>query len=243
MKSAVVYLTHSKDIDNLNTSINLSRQYLSDRDIVVFYEEGDDISGIEDKNIRFVSIKFSIPPNIQNMDVDNPDHPAKLGYRHMCRFWSGAFFSHPVVQEYDYILRLDSDSYILDKPKEDPIEYCANNRIYYGYLTTMEDDPRFTFGLKDITLRYCSIFNNYNADVLGYRNTFYYTNFEVINVSKVWNPSYEDYFNYLDASGGIYFFRWGDHVIRYLGTKLSIPNRFVGQLKVPYQHQEYICKP
>lgn len=244
MKSAITYLTHSSDVKKLNKSIESVRKFMDDRDIVVFYEKEDDIvpNLIKHDNIRFEELEFSIPKHIHPQAVPALYYQATLGYRHMCRWWAGTCFMHPVIQEYDYILRLDSDSFILDRPEVDPIKHCADNKIYYGYLTKMEDVEYYTRGLKDSVLRYCAARGVHSFDISLYNNNYYYTNFEIVNVEKVWNASYEDLFEYLDVSGGIYFFRWGDHVIRYLATKLSLPDRYVQKIKVPYQHQEYICQ-
>ena len=35
-----------------------------------------------------------------------------MGYRHMCRFFSGEIFKHPIMENYDNYLRLDTDSFI-----------------------------------------------------------------------------------------------------------------------------------
>jgi hypothetical protein len=244
MKSAVTYLTYSQDAKKLNQSIELVRKNMRDRDIIVFHEKEDDIlpNLVKHDNIRYVELEFSVPSFLPADRIKPLYYQATMGYRHMCRFWAKEFLTHPVICEYDYILRLDSDSYITDKVANDPIDHCANNKIYYGYLAIMEDVPYYTTGLKDAALKYSVMQGLVHPEVMIYANQYYYTNFEVVNIEKLYNPIYQDFTEYLDATGGIYFFRWGDHVIRYLGTKLSMPERFVKQLKVPYQHQEYICK-
>jgi hypothetical protein len=56
----------------------------------------------------------------------------------------------------------------------------------------------------------------------------YYTNFEICNLDWFKNSNYDRFYNYIDKIGGIYTSRWGDHIIRYLGVNMLMPeeNKF-----------------
>lgn len=70
----------------------------------------------------------------------------------------------------------------------------------------------------------------------------YYTNFEILDLNWFRAPKYGylDFFDWIDHEGGIYYKRWGDHIIRHLGLQL-----FVGkahQFKdIGYKHQFFEC--
>jgi hypothetical protein len=59
-------------------------------------------------------------------------HFFPVGYHNMCRFYGGFAYSHPVLKDFDYFWRLDSNVRYLCVPPYDPAQYVADNDLDYG---------------------------------------------------------------------------------------------------------------
>ncbi|CAM4948180.1 unnamed protein product [Rotaria socialis] len=86
-------------------------------------------------------IKISFAPVSFNTEVTiNPGSPVHkpIGYRLMCRFWTYDVFYHPAILQgkYDYIMRMDDDSYLSDVVGSDIFLRVKNQRLDYAYRTT-----------------------------------------------------------------------------------------------------------
>lgn len=245
-KSAIIYLLNNnpKDINSFRKSISLLfSNYYNEFpcDIICFHENNFPSKELEylkntlsSINISFININFTLPNNYSKETIESipeyfphPDFPQALGfsigYRHMCRFFAGAMFEHPVIKKYKYIWRLDTDSFILS-----PISYnvfdrlCANNSIY-GYINIQHDHSGVIKNLWEMSEKYFTdigkndIFQPVNIQF--HKNRVFYTNFEIFDVEWFCDKEYQDYFKFIDNSAGIYKNRWGDHSIRYIGLK------------------------
>ncbi|CAF1158633.1 unnamed protein product [Adineta ricciae] len=84
-------------------------------------------------NISFLLINFTTsvrPAKTSQLDKS-------MSYRLMCRFWTYDVFYHPAVRDggYEYLMRMDDDSYFADKTKEDLFVYMKRKNLDYGYRT------------------------------------------------------------------------------------------------------------
>jgi hypothetical protein len=264
--SAIVYLLNNnqKDIVCFRKSISLLiNNYYANFpcDIICFYESNFPQQELEYlKNalskirIFFVNINFSIPNFYSNEILasipeyfPHPDFPQaagfSIGYRHMCRFFSGDIFNYPIIQKYKYIWRLDTDSLILSPIVYDVFEKLSSNNAIYGYINIQHDHPGVIKNLWEITEKY---FKNINKDKIFssgnkkfHRNRVFYTNFEIFDVEWFMGKEYQDYFNFIDASAGIYKYRWGDHSIRYIGlNSIAEQNQLYFYDDIEYFHQQ-----
>lgn len=81
--------------------------------------------------ISFVQVRFqsTVQPNPKSRQDKS------IGYRIMCQFWSYDVFHHPAIVKggYDYLMRMDDDSYFADKIPEDFLDYMIKNKIDYLY--------------------------------------------------------------------------------------------------------------
>ena len=50
-------------------------------------------------------------------------------YHHMCRYFSGFFFRHPVLAEFDYYWRMEPDVYYYCDLDYDPFLYMQAGRL------------------------------------------------------------------------------------------------------------------
>ncbi|CAF0942473.1 unnamed protein product [Adineta ricciae] len=115
-------------------------------------------------NISFLLIDFTTsvrPTNTSQLDKS-------MGYRLMCRFWTYDVFYHPAVREggYEYLMRMDDDSYFAGNTKEDLFVYMKRKNLDYGYRALYSEPIkplkrllRQLFGKKPIIIN--CIYNNF----------------------------------------------------------------------------------
>ena len=252
MKNAIVYLVRSTeyDLNLLYKSIDLLKNNfigLNKIDIIIFHEESLtpflNIIKTFYSNIIFQKIIFELPDYYKSYNIlQNFPHPFvpnmyfPIGYRHMCRFFSGEIFKLPIIQNYDNYLRLDTDSFI-NNIDFDLFDFIEKNNIYYGYIEqgVQYDEPGVTKGLWNLAK---SIKPDQNIE----ENKMYYTNFEVCNVKWFNSQDYMSFYKKIDENGGIMTHRWGDAPIRYLGVNMFMNKENIyGFDNIGYQHGSFIC--
>lgn len=261
-KSAIVYLLNNseKDKNNFRASIQyLLKNYLTNFpcDIICFHEKNFDPNEIQiikeylKINIYFEEIEFNLPN--YNQEILNqiheyfphPDFPSyqgfSLGYRHMCRFFAGEIFKQQILNGYEYIWRLDTDSFILDKINHNVFDKM-NNHIY-GYINIQNDHEGVIKNLWDTCYEYFKTIGDFKQffeiDKDKHFRKVYYTNFEIFDMAWFKGDEYQSFYKFIDESGGIYKYRWGDHVLRYIALNcLSNTNKFTFFNDIKYYHSE-----
>ena len=63
----------------------------------------------------------------------------KIGYRMMCRAWSGIIQRHPVLAGFDMYMRLDDDSAIWQIPDWDIFAHVRSRGLLYAYYSSATD--------------------------------------------------------------------------------------------------------
>ncbi|CAF0744908.1 unnamed protein product [Rotaria sp. Silwood1] len=91
----------------------------------------------------------------------------RIEYRLMCRFWTYDVFYHPAIRgKYEYLMRMDDDSYFMEKIKIDILHYIDNQKLDYIYRSVYGESitpmvsiiQRF---LNKSSLRLSCIYNNF----------------------------------------------------------------------------------
>ena len=170
-------------------------------------------------------------------------HPGfTMGYRHMCRFFSGWMYDQPILKNYEYYLRLDTDSFVLSMVPYDIFEWMRNNKCEYGFIdqAVQQDNPMVVEGLWK-TIETWVDSNNiqvYKPISQIPDGRMFYTNFEVGKVSSFTTGSaYYNFYNFIDSVGGIYTKRWGDAPIKFLGVTLFVSPQTIKAVRgFIYQH-------
>ena len=148
----------------------------------------------------------------------------------MCWFFAGGMFDQPIMEDYKYYLRLDTDSYILSPLNYDIFEMMNNGGYKYGYIeeAVQLDDPAVISGLWDFCWK-----DTHSIP----EGTMYYTNFEVAEIEFFRSGLYYMFFKRIEANGGVYLHRWGDAPIKYLGVNILMPPQQKVAIKgFVYQH-------
>jgi hypothetical protein len=261
-KSAITILLNNTDEDKRDFRSCLSlliENYLKEFpcDIVCFYEkdfcqtEMDFLKSNFEVNLIFEPIEFTVPEYPEEIisqipqyfpHPEDPNHIGfSMGYRHMCRFFAGEIFHHPILKEYKYIWRLDTDSKILSKITYNVFDQMQHSEAVYGYVNIQHDHPAVIQDLWSISEKYFQSIGKghiFNPDVFHdhFRRVFY-TNFEILDLDFFRGKEYQSFYKHLDNTGGIYKYRWGDHIIRYIALKSLVDNnKLLFFNDIVYQH-------
>jgi alpha 1,2-mannosyltransferase len=261
MKATILYLARSKrgDIENLKHSLSLLDINFNDKfnyPVIIFHEDFnesllEDIQKSTRSNLKFEKVDFQVPDFLKNEAIPEfiyvDGFEFSIGYRHMCRFFSGLIYQNPALKGYDYYWRLDTDSFLLGKIDYDIFRFMQENDYLYGYMCTGIDHPDVVNGIWDITKKYIEA-NDIKPTFLQkftpggiWDMTGFGTNFEISNLDFWHSSEFKKYFDYLDHEGGIYKHRWGDNDIHFLAVSMFIPEDRIHKFEdIAYQHQSFI---
>lgn len=252
----VVYLVRSsnQDVEDFNKSLNLLEnnliKFTKDVDVLVFCEKSfDDYKSKVKTNLelKYQEIEFNVPDYSKEILESIPElfpHPTHgngpvawghpgftMGYRHMCRFFSGEIYKNESIKQYDYYLRLDTDSFILTPLGYDLFKWAREKNCYYGYISpaVQKDNPKV---IQDLWETVNKIIPNNIEDGL-----MFYTNFELGKTSWFMSSDYMNFYDYLDKTGGFFTKRWGDAPIKYLAVNLLMSSQNIIPVRgFTYQH-------
>lgn len=139
-----------------------------------------------------------------------------VGYRSMCRLWSGHLQAMPFLKRYDYYMRMDDDSVIIGPLPFDPFARMEEKVLGYAYRRQMTD----THGMKELW-EFASPFmttdSRMSMERMGmlssgglYEGLQPYNNFHVASVA-IWNtPKWLRFLRVIDDNFGFFKYRFGD---------------------------------
>ncbi|TIA87449.1 hypothetical protein E3P99_03175 [Wallemia hederae] len=174
-------------------------------------------------------------------------------YRNMCRFNSGFFWRHPLLDNFDYYWRVEPDIKLFCDVDYDPFQYLAENDINYGFTVSLYEYEESITTLwetvkgfirdhpehipKENAMKFIS-----DDGGKTYNRCHFWSNFEIANLNLWRSPAYRAFFDYLDKSGGFYYERWGDAPVHSIAAALfSRPDQIhffedIGYRHEPFQH-------
>ena len=238
-----------KDVDNLCNGLkhlsnlpDARRDDLTMADVLVFHEVKDmqsesmgRLQKCTNRTVTFAEVDFEQYP--AGFDAEREESRwqkrSKWGYNQMIRFFITGLWSHPaIVGEYDLIMRLDADSCWREMPPGVSYPYLPRNYVYERFENG-SDGKDVCEGLYNFTAKYIEKeqlqvadphrWNDFEREwkeherCLGYFNNFEITRVDFMNQPKVrqWHESVTEMEPF-----GVYRFRWGDALIRYLTLTL-----------------------
>ncbi|CDK26682.1 unnamed protein product [Kuraishia capsulata CBS 1993] len=153
-------------------------------------------------------------------------------YRHMCRFNSGFFYKHPIMDDYQFYWRVEPDiMYNCDIP-EDPFKFMVDNRKQYGFVVSMYEAQKTVETLWETSMKHFNQSGLPPADPRMYEfiaredNTYnlchFWSNFEIANLDFYRDEKYERFFNALDWAGGFFYERWGDAPVHTIAVAMLL---------------------
>ena len=255
-KNVICYLSKSDDktIDNLKLSLNKlysHYKYIYNADVIVFVENDFSESVIKDlessyDNLKFktIELKSSKDFSIYQVEFEDGRHEYKIGYRHMCQLFFSEVYSY--IQDYDWYMRLDTDSFIESSIDYDLFDYLDKNNKVYGYTAELAEWPPVVIGMGEF---FINLIRKHNV-----KSTFFdkliendrynlrqiYNNFEIIKVSYFKNELVQLLINEINKSGNIYKKRWGDSPLRTFILSLTVESSKIHKFNdFDYMHDAY----
>lgn len=246
---AIYYLTQKsrlnylqKSLQSLDENFNNEFQYpviiFHERELFAFRRK---IKEFTKSTVFFQEITLSQPHFLtQNIKFRIPCL-STISYRKMCRFHAKEIYEYPIIQDFDYLFRLDDDSLITNPVHYDVFKFMQEKRLLYGYIWMHYDALSCTEGLWEATENYVNIsgvtphfFHEWK------RPRLYYNNFEISKTQLWLSPEYRAYVNYLDQLGGMFYHRWGDAPIKGLAVSMFINQNQTHLFSdIPYKHNTF----
>ncbi|KAI8575755.1 hypothetical protein K450DRAFT_180342 [Umbelopsis ramanniana AG] len=166
---------------------------------------------------------------LQDYQARGVMYGGSLSYRHMCRFNSGFFYNHPLVQPYEYYWRVEPGVHFYCDLDYDPFLYMQKNGKQYGFNIALQEIPETIPTLWDHTMNFAHL-NQLNTTLLrffgnpmdGYNLCHFWSNFEIANLNLWRRPEYQAYFHYLDSTGNFFYERWGDAIVHSLAAGMFL---------------------
>ncbi|KAK4058640.1 hypothetical protein OIO90_000084 [Microbotryomycetes sp. JL221] len=180
-------------------------------------------------------------------------YAGSLPYRKMCRYQSGYFWRHPLLDDIEYYWRVEPGiKFYCDIPF-DPFAYMYEHRKKYAFVLSLYEYRDTIPGLWDTTKEFIKEHPEYlpkgNAmkwlsDNGGddYNLCHFWSNFEIASLSLWRSEAYQAYFEHLDKSGGFFYERWGDAPVHSIGAALFLRKeeihffKEIGYYHVPFRH-------
>ncbi|PSK76967.1 glycolipid 2-alpha-mannosyltransferase 2 [Candidozyma auris] len=176
-------------------------------------------------------------------------------YRHMCRFESGFFWRHPLLDEYDWYWRVEPGIQVHCDLNYDLFKFMEDNDKVYGFTISIYEFDKTIPTLWKHTKEFIKLHPEYLAkdNFMGfisndkgetYNLCHFWSNFEVASL-KFWrSQAYRDYFEYLDQTGGFFYERWGDAPVHSIAAALFLPKDKIHYFHdVGYNHGVYTQCP
>ncbi|KAI0249097.1 glycosyltransferase family 15 protein [Lactifluus subvellereus] len=191
----------------------------------------------------------------EKMVEENVPYGGSLSYRNMCRFNSGFFFRHPLLQDFRYYWRVEPNVHFYCDMNFDPFVFMHENNKTYGFTITLYESQRTIESLwsavTDFVIQHpeyvaknhaMTFLSDNNGDT--YSLCLFYSNFEIADMDLWRSEAYTAFFDYLDSRGGFYYERWGDAPVHSIAAALFAgKDRIHFFREIGYEHSPYMHCP
>ncbi|EPX74385.1 alpha-1,2-mannosyltransferase [Schizosaccharomyces octosporus yFS286] len=179
----------------------------------------------------------------------------KKSYRQMCRYYSGFFWKHPLLDSYKYYWRVEHDSNLLCNIKKDPFTELREKNKTYGFVITIKEIAATVPSLWNTTMDFVATYPELVApnnlwnwisknEGRDYSLCHFWSNFEVADLDFFRSDAYQKYFDYLDNAGGFFYERWGDAPVHSIALSLFLDKDQILFFKdIGYEHSPIIYCP
>ncbi|KAF8063236.1 glycosyltransferase family 15 protein [Lyophyllum atratum] len=176
-------------------------------------------------------------------------------YRNMCRYNSGFFFKHDLMQKYRWYWRIEPEVHFHCDLSFDPFLFMEDNDKVYGWTITMYEFektiPTLWGHVRDFMGMHPELIAEDNA--LGfmshdggnkYNLCHFWSNFEIADMEFWRGSAYTAFFEYLDSTGGFYYERWGDAPVHSIAAAIFANKTQLHFFdEIGYEHNPYTHCP
>ena len=150
-----------------------------------------------------------------------PSHAGfNLNYRLMSRFAAGAMLAHELIARFEYVIKIDSDTFAKADWDGDPFAKMAAKKAKFGFWISYSDIDDVTEKLWETFVHYV-VQNKLKLKQPGlllsdqgkYRNTNMYGCFIGAQTSIFRSVEYQQLFHHFDEAGGFLKYRWDEQKI------------------------------
>jgi alpha 1,2-mannosyltransferase len=197
----------------------------------------------------------TVRKNMAQMRDEGVIYGDSLPYRHMCRFESGFFYRHELLDKYDYYWRVEPGVQFYCNVDFDPFMYLKENDIKYSFTISLYEYPKTIPTLwnavkefiekypklieKDNLMEFISEDNGENFNLCHF-----WSNFEIADLNFWRSDAYTNFFNFLDKKGGFFYERWGDAPVHSIAAALFLKRHQVHFFnEIGYKHEPFMHCP
>ncbi|KAK0197086.1 glycosyltransferase family 15 protein [Armillaria mellea] len=172
-----------------------------------------------------------------------------IAYRNMCRFNSGFFFHHELLQPYRYYWRPDVRFFC--DINYDPFVYMREHDKVYSFTISLTEwaptIPTLWSTVKEFIATHPDYIDPHNAmDYLSndggdsYNLCHFWSNFEIADMDFWRSDAYQAFFDFLESKGGFYYERWGDAPVHSIAAALFARRDQIHFFRdIGYRHESF----
>lgn len=178
-----------------------------------------------------------------------------VSYRHMCRYESGFFYRHPLLDKYDWYWRVEPDVKFYCDIDYDVFKFMKDNNKKYGFSISIKEYIGTIETLWDTTKQFINkhpehIHPNNMLDFISddhgdsYNLCHFWSNFEIASLDLWRGDAYSAYFDHLDKAGGFFYERWGDAPVHSIAAALLLDRTEIHHFAdIGYYHNPFYSCP
>ncbi|EEB05580.1 alpha-1,2-mannosyltransferase [Schizosaccharomyces japonicus yFS275] len=167
------------------------------------------------------------------LGADNVLYGAMESYHHMCRYFSGFFYKHSLLEPYRYYWRIEPGTRLLNGVPYDPFRILIQENKTYGFNIAIHEIEETVPSLWNTTLEFLGQHPsalapnnlwNWISSLNGteYSMCHFWSNFEIADLEFFKSDIYNAYFDFLDKKGGFFYERWGDAPVHSIALALFL---------------------
>ncbi len=159
-----------------------------------------------------------------------------VGYASMCRLWSGRLQQMKFLQRYQYYMRMDDDSLLIETPSFDPFQKMKDQQLKYVYRRTAYDHWGVA-KLWEAAKPFVEITGEtpfvHNSEYVGMQP---YNNFHITEVSFWTSPKWIELWDAINHAHVFFRYRAGDANVHAIACMLMTPRQVAMWSDFPYRH-------
>ncbi len=196
-----------------------------------------------DPTIKFIELPIPrIPDHIKEEElfynrteidyVKRKFPKSRIGFLHTNQFVTGGIQNLPEMQQYDYVLKMDDDTFIVGEINFDLFRHMQEGAYKFGPFAVKKYDYKNALdcevGLRDFVKKYIKDNQIVPVSQSALDNEGNWDNVGILDPT-IWDlrifrtKNWEKWWKAVNESGGIYKYRWGDQEIHILYTRMFYP--------------------